>query len=272
MVLAGTVVLMFGAALVNDPEALNTKAAQYYNQGKYAEAEPLYLEAISELPPEDTGRRGIYWNNLAALYRALGRYPEAEATYTKALPALAEAFGLDSVQYNKALDNRAELYIRDGKATVAEADALQVLAAAVRVQGRLDEAESLLKRSLAIRESGVVYTNLSELYSAQGKYPEAERCARRALSIYEKTLGPNHPLVGVGLNGLAQVLRHESAEIEVEPMYIRALALLNPNSPEYNMVLANLNNYYESRGLHGSALEARRKRSTSALNRSSFRN
>jgi len=261
---------MLAAALASDPETLNARAAQYYSQGNYAKAEPLFLEAISELPAEDAGRHGLYWNNLAAVYRALGRYSEADAMYSNALPALASSFGVDSAEYRNALGNRAELYLRDGKAAVAEADALQLLAAAVRFRGRLDEAESLLKRSLAIREGAVAYTNLAEIYSTQGKFTEAGRCARRALAMYEKTLGLNHPLVAVGLNGLAQVLRQQSADLEVEPLFIRALGMLDPKTPEYQLILANLNNYYKSRGLHGSALEARRERSTNALKRPSL--
>jgi tetratricopeptide (TPR) repeat protein len=35
--------------------------------------------------------------------------------------------------------------------------------------------------------------NLAGLYSDQGKYEEAELLYERALAIYERKLGPNHP-------------------------------------------------------------------------------
>jgi tetratricopeptide (TPR) repeat protein len=43
------------------------------------------------------------------------------------------------------------------------------------------------------------------LYRAQGRYAEAEPPLKRALAIYEKTLGPDHPSVATGLNNLASL-------------------------------------------------------------------
>ena len=42
---------------------------------------------------------------------------------------------------------------------------------------------------------------------AQGKLDEAEPLMRRDLSITEKSLGPDHPDVATGLNNLAQLLK-----------------------------------------------------------------
>jgi len=42
---------------------------------------------------------------------------------------------------------------------------------------------------------------------AQGKLDEAEPLMRRDLSITEKSLGPDHPDVATGLNNLAQLLQ-----------------------------------------------------------------
>ena len=39
----------------------------------------------------------------------------------------------------------------------------------------------------------------------QGKLDEAEPLMLRALAIYEKALGPNHPNVAMGCNNLAQL-------------------------------------------------------------------
>ena len=42
---------------------------------------------------------------------------------------------------------------------------------------------------------------------AQGKLDEAEEPQRRALAVWEKALGPDHPEVARGLNNLAQLLQ-----------------------------------------------------------------
>ena len=38
-----------------------------------------------------------------------------------------------------------------------------------------------------------VLNNLAGLYQTQGRYAEAEPLYKRALAIYEKALGPDHP-------------------------------------------------------------------------------
>ena len=41
----------------------------------------------------------------------------------------------------------------------------------------------------------------------QGKLDEAEELTRRALAVWEKALGPDHPTVAAGLNNLAGLLQ-----------------------------------------------------------------
>ena len=47
----------------------------------------------------------------------------------------------------------------------------------------------------------------SPVLQAQGKLDEAEEPTRRALAVWEKALGPDHPQVAKGLNNLAQLLQ-----------------------------------------------------------------
>lgn len=44
---------------------------------------------------------------------------------------------------------------------------------------------------------------LSRIVHERGAYEEAEELCTRAVDVYEKTLGPDHPDVGVALNCLA---------------------------------------------------------------------
>ncbi len=71
-------------------------AELYRDQGKYAEAEPLYRRALAidekALGPEhpDVGQS---LNNLAEGYHSQGRYAEAEPLYKRALAIFEKALG-----------------------------------------------------------------------------------------------------------------------------------------------------------------------------------
>ena len=67
--------------------------------------------------------------------------------------------------------------------------------------------------------------NLAALYQAQGKYGEAEPLYQRALAIWEKALGPEHPDVATSLNNLAGLYYAQGKYEEAEPLYQRALAI-----------------------------------------------
>ena len=69
--------------------------------------------------------------------------------------------------------------------------------------------------------------NLAVLYHAQGRYAEAELLYQRALAIYEKTLGPEHPNVADLLENHAEFLRatdrnEEARAFEARAQMIRA--------------------------------------------------
>ncbi len=69
---------------------------------------------------------------------------------------------------------------------------------------------------------------------SQGKYGEAEPFHKRALAIWEKALGPEHPSVAASLENYAALLgktgRHaEAAKMEARAKAIRAKhAVQNP--------------------------------------------
>jgi tetratricopeptide (TPR) repeat protein len=52
--------------------------------------------------------------------------------------------------------------------------------------------------------------DLAALYRRQGQYAQAEPLVKRALAIYEKALGPDHPSVATSLNNLAALYRQLS--------------------------------------------------------------
>ncbi len=67
---------------------MNNLAYLYKSQGRYSEAEPLYLEALEMRKRLFTGDHpnvASSLNNLAGLYYSQGRYSEAELLYLDAL-------------------------------------------------------------------------------------------------------------------------------------------------------------------------------------------
>ena len=66
---------------------------------------------------------------------------------------------------------------------------------------------------------------------------------QRALAIYEKSYGPEHPTVAIRLNNLALLLKATNRPEEAEPMMRRALAIDEKSyEPENPNVARDLNN------------------------------
>jgi tetratricopeptide (TPR) repeat protein len=107
----------------------------YYEQGKYAAAEPLYKRSLAIWGKKtDDPTVAVHLNNLANLYKAQNKYDEAEALYKRSLVIREKAVGPDHPFVAVGLNNLANLYAN---------------------QGKYDEAESLCKRSLGIYEKAL---------------------------------------------------------------------------------------------------------------------
>ncbi len=74
--------------------------------------------------------------------------------------------------------------------------------------------------------------NLAALYNAQGHYAEAEPLYQRALVIFEKALGPNHPNVATSLENYAAVLRKTGRTTEAVKLEARANAIRAKHAKE----------------------------------------
>ena len=113
--------------------SLDRFGAFYHSQGKYAEAEPLYLEALEirerTLGP-DSPIVASSLNNVATLYQTQGKYAEAEPLYKRSLAINEKAAGPVHPQVAVGVNNLASLY---------------------QAEGRYAEAEPLFERALSIR-------------------------------------------------------------------------------------------------------------------------
>ncbi|MCP4697503.1 MAG: CHAT domain-containing protein, partial [Gammaproteobacteria bacterium] len=186
----------------------------YESQGRYGEAEPLFLRTL-HISEQVLGKKHphilISVNNLAELYRVQGRYSEAEPLLQRTLRVREQVLGKKHPDTIISLNNLALLY---------------------KAQGRYGEAEPLYLRALRVSEQvlgkehpqtlGTV-NNLAALYRVQGRYGEAEPLYLRALRVSEQVLGKEHPLTLASINNLAGLYESQGRYAEAEPLYLRAL-------------------------------------------------
>ncbi|BAS56476.1 kinesin light chain [Leptolyngbya boryana NIES-2135] len=227
---------------------LNWLAELYYAQGRYEEAEPLYVRSLS-IHEQQLGADHLdvanSFNNLALLYKEQGRYEEAEPLYVRSLSIREQQLGTDHLDVATSLNNLAVLY---------------------RSQGRYEEAEPLYVRSLSIREQqlgtdhldvATSLSNLAVLYQSQGCHHKAEPLLVRALPIWEQQLGTDHPDVATSLNNLAFLYHLQGRYEEAEPLLVRALSIreqqLGTDHPDVATSLNNLAVLYHLQGRYEDA-------------------
>ena len=163
---------------------LNNLAYLYDSQGRYDQAEPLYLQALElrkRLLGEDHPDVAQSLNNLAGLYYSQGRYDQAEALDLQALELRKRLLGEDHPDVATSLNNLAGLYYSQGHYDQAEPLYLQALELRKRLLGEEhpDVATSL--------------NNLALLYYSQGRYDQAEPLLVQALELRKRLLGQEHP-------------------------------------------------------------------------------
>jgi CHAT domain-containing protein/Tfp pilus assembly protein PilF len=149
---------------------------------------------------------------------------------------------------------------------VEEAYRLNQEAVKLYQQGKYNEAEPLLKRSLDILQKALganhpdvatSLNNLAQLYSDQGNYSAAEPLYKRSLEIREKALGPNHADVALSLNNLGGLYLLQGNYSAAEPLYKRSLSIwektFGPNHPNVALSLSNLAKLYSDQGNYSAA-------------------
>jgi class 3 adenylate cyclase/tetratricopeptide (TPR) repeat protein len=89
---------------------------------------------------------------------------------------------------------------------------------------------------------GARLLNQAGLYlKARGRYTDAKSLYERALTIWEKSLGPEHPEVAESLHNLASLYRVQRQYANAEPLFKRALAICEKVDSEHPEVARNLN-------------------------------
>ncbi|MEM0978668.1 MAG: CHAT domain-containing protein [Cyanobacteria bacterium P01_H01_bin.58] len=188
----------------NHPEvasSLEELAGMYHIQGRYADAEPLYLEALSiyrSLPSADPEEESSILNSLANMAYLSRQSDKGDALVRQADAVLEEA-GIASDSYDeaslmqaletdRAIANSSELY--------ELARQTRELATDYHRQGRYDEAETLYQEAIEILRGTEFWETvlhidlnyLALLYQDQGRYDEAQSLYQEALEITRNDL------------------------------------------------------------------------------------
>ena len=286
----GSAEAALGAEHPDTSAQLNDLAILCQSQGRYSEAEPLFIQALAIVEAArgaDHPETGAQLNNLAGLYLNQSRYGEAEPLYRRSLAIAEVARGAEHPDTGIRLNNLAGLYASQGRYSEAEplyrrslaiteaalgtehpdtGHRLHNLASVYEHLGRSGEAEPLYRRALAIAEAalgaehpetGARLNNLGCLYSNQGRHDEAEPLLIRALAVTEASLGAGHPTTGARLINLAGFFENQGRNAEAEPLYRRALAIteatLGAEHPDTAARLDKLARVYVSLGRYGEA-------------------
>jgi tetratricopeptide (TPR) repeat protein len=90
-----------------------------------------------------------------------------------------------------------------------------------------------------------------------GDYASAQSYYQRALTLWERVLGPDHPSVAVGLGNLASVYQAQGRYAEAELLLQRAQTIcervLGPDHPSMGTSLNNLASLYRAQGRYAEA-------------------
>jgi len=282
--------------------SLNNLASLYLLQGKYSQAEPIFLRALEIqekiLSPNHPEIAAIL-NNLGELYNAQGKYDRAEELFQQALEIREKTLGPDRQEVSTSLKNLAQLYYTKGKYSTAEklyqrslsiqvkalgaenpvvAETLNELAKLHAAQGNYGLADTTYKRALALQENayGVEHPKLAEtlnnigrFYMELGRYTRAEPFLKRALDMNEHFLGQDNLKLAASLNDLAELYKILGSLTSAESLYLRALEIkekfLGPVHPEIATSLNNLGGLFKLQGKYAQA-EAIYLRSLETMN------
>lgn len=264
---------------------LHDFAGILYNRGAFVRAEELWGRALAirerVLPPSDPATAGTR-RDLGVVALSQGRLAEAEAHLVPAMAVLEASPDEEWLQVAVGRNDLGELrrqqgdyesaakflegLARDAEKKLGDKDPqfpsfLNNLAGVYKDQERYDDAESLLRRSLALRRSAKApdtYSiaraelNLAEVYREQGKFEEAAPLYVSALADARKALGPRHPELFEFLNQLAVLRRDQGQLAKAESPMREALALaergFGPDAPRVGWTHLDLAELLRLRG------------------------
>ncbi len=230
-------------------------ALAYKQMGDYSKAEPLYQRTL-DIRQKSLGLEhplvGLSVDNIANIYTLKGDYGKAEPLYQRALAIAEKALGPEHPGIARLLNSIALLYYYNGDYTKAEPLYLRALAIGEKSLGaESSEVTGYVYQSLSF-ELGEYLFNLAVLYRDQGNFDKAEPLFQRALTISEKSLGPENSISAKVLHHSAILHRKRGDLAKAESLYERALKMaektLGPEHPDIAITLGDSAFLYEAKG------------------------
>ena len=169
-------------------------------------------------------------NILALVYRDQSKFKEAIALLNDALAIRENTLGFEHPAVAATLNNLAVLY---GEFSFSRYGNVNSIRFHLGKRQKFEEAESLCKRALEIREKclGLSHpdiakqlNNLALIRLNLEKYDEAESSYKRAIEIYMQNFGFNDPNVSKTKNNLASVYLKQHKHKEAEQLLKEILA------------------------------------------------
>ena len=202
-----------------NPAFMCNLAVAYSRQGRYKDAERVFLEAfeMARWGP-DHALTLLYSWDLAKVYREQGRYKEAEELFIKTLQGQRQKYGEKGEK-----DSFGRSMIR----------CINELARLYVIQNRYDEAEALFIEGIEIGDSQLPgkdhpftlrhVNGLAMLCTKQQRYEEAEKLFNRALEGRKLKLGQDHPYTLESKNDLGVLYKEQGSYDKAEPLLLEAL-------------------------------------------------
>ncbi len=165
------------------PNVYQLLGSWYLSQGRVKDAE-VYLEkaiALAQAPAES-------YNNLALIYKNRGEFDRAQEYFQTAIrlrPTLSSAYvNLSYLLLGRGQDQKAQEILRQGL-EFGETEGLYACLAKVYLsRGQLDEAESFLKKALAINpRAAQVYFWYGQLFAARQQPEKAREMFQKAVEF-----------------------------------------------------------------------------------------
>ena len=139
-----------------------------------------------------------------------------------------------------------------------EARKLYIEASRLVPAGKYEQARAILERSLEICRTTADSPDTARSLMLMGNicyytsdYPKAEAFYSRAVEVFERTLGPDNPLLATCINNLASLYQVTSDLVRSEALHHRALEIrekaLPPDHPDIAQSLNNLANVYRTK-------------------------
>jgi tetratricopeptide (TPR) repeat protein len=240
---------------------MNQQGETLYAQGKYAQAQTLFEQALEtrrRLLTDDQPDTASSYNNLALNLNAQGRYAAAQPLYEKAQEINHRLLGDDHPHTAASYENLAGNLMRLGKFSAA--------------QPLLEKALEINRRLLGDDhpQTASSYNDLAYNRKTQGRYAQAQTLYEKALEFCRRRLGDDDFRTATTYNNLAMTLREQGRYAQAQPLFEKALEirclLLTDDHPHtaqsYENLAGNLymqGKYAEAQPLGEKALGIRRR-------------